>query len=102
MDRFDPGRQPAGRRPAPGRLGYVQAFLNSFWDLDADGADRWATDAGLALWLRERGFDDTVTAAERRQTIALRESLRAALLGEGWSGVGGDAPVLARHAPGGP
>ena len=42
MDRFDPGRQPAGRAPAPGRLGLVQAFLNSFWDLDAHGAEVWA------------------------------------------------------------
>src|SRR3954452_8634936 len=97
MDRFDPGRQPAGRRPAPGRLGYVQAFLNSFWDLDADGADRWATDAGLATWLRERGFDDAVTQAEHSRTIALRDNLRAALLGEGWTGVRDDGLVVVRH-----
>jgi predicted RNA-binding Zn ribbon-like protein len=97
MDRFDPGRQPAGRRPAPGRLGYVQAFLNSFWDLDADGADRWATSAGLAAWLRERGFDDTVMEAERGRTVALRDGLRAALLGDGWGGVREDAPLVVRH-----
>src|SRR3954451_22488404 len=101
MDRFDPGRQPAGRRPAPGRLGYVQAFLNSFWDLAADAADRWATDAGLARWLRARGFDDTVTEAERHRTVALRESLRAALLGEGWGGAGDAEPLLVRHDAGG-
>jgi len=97
MDRFDAGRQPAGRRPAPGRLGYVQAFLNSFWDLDADGADRWATTAGLAAWLRERGFDDTVNEAERTRTVGLREGLRAALLGEGWDGVHDDGPLVVRH-----
>ena len=32
-----PAPQPAGRPPAPGRLAYVQAFLNTFWDLDGDG-----------------------------------------------------------------
>jgi hypothetical protein len=97
MDRFYPGRQPAGRPPAPGRLGYVQAFLNSFWDLDADGVDRWATTAGLAEWLGERGFDDTVTEAERTRTVELRDGLRAALFGEGWDGVHDDAPLVVRH-----
>ena len=97
MDRFDPGRQPAGRRPAPGRLGYVQAFLNSFWDLDADGADRWASTEGLAAWLRERAFDDTVTEAERARTIALRDGLRGAMRGEGWGAVHDDGPLLVRH-----
>src|SRR3954465_4968089 len=87
MDRFDPGRQPAGRQPAPGRLGYVQAFLNSFWDLDADGADHWETPAGLATWLRERGFEETVSEREHEYTVALREGLRDALRGEGWDGV---------------
>lgn len=97
MDRFDPGRQPAGRAPAPGRLGYVQAFLNSFWDLDAGGADRWATPAGLARWLRERGFGDTVTQRELARTVALRDALRGALLGEGWAGVGDDGALVVRH-----
>jgi predicted RNA-binding Zn ribbon-like protein len=97
MDRFDPGRQPAGRRPAPGRLGYVQAFLNSFWDLDNDGVDRWATQAGLAAWLRERAFEDTVTAAELDRTVALRDGLRDALWGNGWDGVAGDEALVVRH-----
>jgi predicted RNA-binding Zn ribbon-like protein len=97
MDRFDPGRQPAGRRPAPGRLGYVQAFLNSFWDLDADGADRWATAAGLSDWLRARGFGHAVGEAERERTVQLRDGLRAALLGEGWEGVRDDGALVVRH-----
>jgi hypothetical protein len=101
MDRFDPGRQPAGRRPAPGRLGYVQAFLNSFWDLDNDGVDRWATTDGLAAWLRERGFEAAVTEPERRRTVALRDGLRAALRGEGWDGVRDDGPLYVRHGSGG-
>jgi predicted RNA-binding Zn ribbon-like protein len=97
MDRFDPGRQPAGRRPAPGRLGYVQAFLNSFWDLDAGGADRWETAAGLAAWLLERGFAGAVTEDEHARTVALRDGLRAALRGHGWGAVRDDAPLIARH-----
>jgi hypothetical protein len=97
MDRFDPGRQPAGRAPAPGRLGYVQAFLNSFWDLDREGADRWATPAGLATWLRERGFGDALSEAEWDRTVALRDGLRAALLGEGWGGVRDGGALVVRH-----
>jgi predicted RNA-binding Zn ribbon-like protein len=97
MDRFDPGRQPAGRRPAPGRLGYVQAFLNSFWDLDNDGVDRWATTDGLATWLRERGFDGPVTEPERARTVALRDGLRDALRGNGWDGVRDDGVLVVRH-----
>jgi predicted RNA-binding Zn ribbon-like protein len=82
VDRFDPGPQPAGRAPAPGRLGLVQAFLNSFWDLDAHGAERWARPADYGAWLHERGLaprgaagpDDLVRA------LALREALRALTL----------------------
>jgi predicted RNA-binding Zn ribbon-like protein len=98
MDRFDPGRQPAGRAPAPGRLGYVQAFLNSFWDLDAGGADSWATTDGLSGWLAERGFAGPATEGERRLTVALRDGLREALRGNGWSQVNADdAAVVVRH-----
>jgi hypothetical protein len=97
MDRFDPGRQPAGRAPAPGRLGYVQAFLNSFWDLDRDGIDRWATPAGLATWLQERGFGDAVSEGEWSRTLELRDGLRAALLGDGWGGVHDDGALVVHH-----
>ena len=82
MDRFDPGLQPAGRAPA---------------DLERDGVDRWATSAGLATWLRERGFGDAVSEAEWARTVALRDGLRAALLGEGWAGVHDDGALVVRH-----
>ena len=81
VDRFDPGPQPAGRPPAPGRLGYVQAFLNSFWDLEGGGAERWATPAAYARWLADRGFAARgVGEGEVERAIAVREALRALAL----------------------
>jgi len=81
VDPFDPGAQPAGRAPAPGRLGYVQAFLNSFYDLPTHGPDRWETPAGYGAWLAERGLQaGRVTAADRDRAVALREALRALCL----------------------
>jgi predicted RNA-binding Zn ribbon-like protein len=77
VDPFDPGRQPSGRTPAPGRLGLVQAFANSFWDLDAGGADAWGDAAAYGRWLDARGFDGReATEADRVRAIALREALR--------------------------
>lgn len=77
VDRFDPGRQPSGRSPAPGRLGLVQAFANAFWDLDAAGADAWPDAAAYARWLADRGFAaGGVTEADRQRALALREALR--------------------------
>jgi predicted RNA-binding Zn ribbon-like protein len=81
VDRFDPGRQPAGRAPAPGRLGLVQAFLNTFWDLDAHGAERLADPAAYAAWLRARGFAaGGVTGSDLARALELREGLRALAL----------------------
>jgi predicted RNA-binding Zn ribbon-like protein len=83
VDRFDPGRQPSGRTPAPGRLGLVQAFANSFWDLDRRGADAWGDAAAYARWLAERGFGGAraVSEADRERAIELREALRRIALG---------------------
>jgi predicted RNA-binding Zn ribbon-like protein len=78
LDPFDPGRQPSGRTPAPGRLGLVQAFVNTFWDLDRGGADAWGDAEEYARWLRARGFGGgEVSEADRGRAIALREALRA-------------------------
>lgn len=78
VDRFDPGRQPSGREPAPGRLGLVQAFANTFWDLDRGGVDEWGDAAQYATWLRSRGFagGGGVSEVDRERAIALREALR--------------------------
>ena len=84
MDRFDAGPQPGGRAPAPGRLAFVQAFVNSFWDLDADGADTWATEAGFARWMAARGFGGD--RGDRDAAIAVREGLRALFLAHNAAG----------------
>jgi predicted RNA-binding Zn ribbon-like protein len=83
VDRFDPGRQPAARPPAPGRLGLVQAFLNSFWDLEDDGAETWTEPAAYGRWLGERGFAEAgarVGGADLDRALDLREALRALAL----------------------
>jgi predicted RNA-binding Zn ribbon-like protein len=80
MDRFDAGPQPAGRPPAPGRLGYVQAFLNSFWDLEGDGSEVWSSPRAYGAWLADRGFAAQATAGDVDRAIELREALRGLCL----------------------
>src|SRR3954471_19055956 len=81
VNRFEHGREAAGRDPAPGRLGLVQAFLNTFWDLDADGAERWADTAAYGRWLAERGFGGGPVAPEDlTRAIETREALRTLAL----------------------
>jgi predicted RNA-binding Zn ribbon-like protein len=78
VDRFDAGTQPAGRPPAPGRLAFVQAFLNTFWDLDGDGSEVWSTAGAYGQWLLARGFDGAAaTARDLERALELREALRA-------------------------
>jgi predicted RNA-binding Zn ribbon-like protein len=89
MDRFDAGPQPAGRPPAPGRLGYVQAFLNSFWDLGGHGQEVWSSARAYGAWLAERGFGGRATRADRDRAIELREALRTVCLA---NHDGGEAP----------
>jgi predicted RNA-binding Zn ribbon-like protein len=77
VDRFDAGPQPAGRPPAPGRLAYVQAFLNTFWDLDRDGGgERWSSPASYEAWLAARGFAGRASNADLERALELREALR--------------------------
>ena len=81
VDRFDAGQQPAGRPPAPGRLAYVQAFLNTFWDLDREGGgERWSSPAAYGAWLRARGFAGPASVRDLERAIELREALRALCL----------------------
>ena len=80
MDRFDAGPQPAGRPPAPGRLGYVQAFLNTFWELGGSGDEVWSSPTAYGAWLADRGFGREATPADLARAIELREALRALCL----------------------
>jgi predicted RNA-binding Zn ribbon-like protein len=77
--------QPGGRAPAPGTLALVQAYINSFFDLEAEwGADLFATPAALASWLAERELlpaGTTLRAPDRRRAIAVREGLRGLAAG---------------------
>jgi predicted RNA-binding Zn ribbon-like protein len=72
--------QPGGRSPAPGDLALVQAFINSFFDLEVDrGADLFATPEGLTTWLADRELlpaRTTLGARDRARAITVREGLR--------------------------
>ena len=80
MDRFDAGLQPSGRPAAPGRLGLVQAFLNTFWDLGGDGAEVWSSPEAYARWLGARGFSGPVSRVDLDGAILVREALRSLAL----------------------
>jgi predicted RNA-binding Zn ribbon-like protein len=97
---YAPGPQSGGRRPAPGRLGLVQAFVNSHFDLERErGADRFATAAGLAAWLDERGVEPgAIGPGELRRAVAVREGLRAALAGHNGAPADPDALAALREA----
>jgi predicted RNA-binding Zn ribbon-like protein len=77
---LDAGPQPGGRRPAPGALGLVQAFVNTHYDLGEDhGAERLRRAEDLRDWLAGRGLlavDGGVDAADLERALALREGLR--------------------------
>jgi len=82
------GDQPGGRRPAPGRLALVQAFINTH-DIEG-GTDALATSEDLARWLRQAGLlgrgvgaeaEDLATATE------LREALRSLLIANNEGGL---------------
>jgi predicted RNA-binding Zn ribbon-like protein len=80
-DLYDAGPQSGGRPPAPGRLAFVQAFVNSFVDLeDQSRRDLLATPAGLQRWLEQRGLAaGKVGRADLVRVLVIREGLRAEL-----------------------
>ncbi len=77
--------QPGGRAPAPGQLAVVQAFINSFFDLEVEwGADLFATPDRLAGWLAHRGLlpvSTALRARDRTRAITVREGLRGLAAG---------------------
>lgn len=96
--------QPGGRPPAPGELAVVQAFINSFFDLEGEwGADLFATPHGLAAWLATRGLVPAGTRLSGRdltRALTVREGLRglAGANNEAWEEVAPDALALAGRA----
>lgn len=96
--------QPGGRSPAPGELAVVQAFINSFFDLETEwGADLFATPERLARWLSDRGLvpgGTTLRARDRTRAVTVREGLRglAAANNDAWERVSADEIVLAGEA----
>ncbi|HEY5195827.1 MAG TPA: CGNR zinc finger domain-containing protein [Solirubrobacteraceae bacterium] len=102
--------QPGGRRPAPGQLELVQAFINTHYDLAVDhGADVLRTPERLGSWLAGRGLIELPAEVGRldlRRALTARERLREiARSGERVDGLdeaARGAPVELRFGPDGP
>jgi predicted RNA-binding Zn ribbon-like protein len=81
--------------PAPGRLEQVRAFVNTL-DVEA-GTDELSSPAALTRWLRShdliRSQLGAATEENLRQAIAVREGLRAVLLGHAGRRHQGQMPV---------
>ena len=73
-------RQPGGRRPAPGALEPVQAFINTHYDLERDhGAELLGTPGALGDWLARRGLlTEPARLGDRdlQRALVAREGLR--------------------------
>jgi predicted RNA-binding Zn ribbon-like protein len=71
--------QPGDRLPAPGELALVQAFINTNYDLGANGGEVFISGDALRDWLAERGL---IAGGERfverdvERALAVREGLR--------------------------
>jgi predicted RNA-binding Zn ribbon-like protein len=73
--------EPGGRRPAPGQLALVQAFLNTYYDRnEPDGGEVLRSASALTSWLSAKGLTAAGIAADEadvRQALELRAALRA-------------------------
>jgi predicted RNA-binding Zn ribbon-like protein len=89
--------QPGGRDPAPGELGLVQAFANTFWDLDRHRPERFGDASALAKWLADHHLLDRgarLGPADLRRALDVREGLRALLFVN--NGAMNDRPAVER------
>jgi predicted RNA-binding Zn ribbon-like protein len=77
--------QPGGRVAAPGRLGLLQAFVNTHFDLVGErGADVFADPAGLRGWMADQDLLPSrarITAADLERVLVIREGLRSLIAG---------------------
>jgi predicted RNA-binding Zn ribbon-like protein len=91
--------QPGGRPAAPGRLALVQAYVNSFFDLEGEwGADLFDSPYRLAGWLSTRGLLPAGTSLrdrDRARAIDVREGLRGLAAGNNDAGPEAAAASLA-------
>lgn len=101
---YGAGPQPGGRAPAPGRLGLVQAFVNSHYDIEEEhGADLLSDSEALGAWLARRGLLDAgahVTRADLKHALDIREGLRALLLANNGAPLDDDAMARLNDAAG--
>jgi len=79
----DRAHEPGDREPAPGALAHVQAFVNTV-DLE-DGHEEFSSPAALGVWFVRHGCIDAddanaLTEDELRETIQVREAIRALLI----------------------
>jgi predicted RNA-binding Zn ribbon-like protein len=80
------------RKPAPGELALLQGFINTYdlEELDEDFPDA----AALGRWLAHYGLmgpDEPVSEADFKQSIRVREALRAVLMEKNGGPPAGDA-----------
>jgi predicted RNA-binding Zn ribbon-like protein len=76
--------QPGGRRPAPGELALVQAFINSHYDLEFNhGADLLGSAAAAERWLARHALRASVAARDLERLRTIREGLRQLARGNG-------------------
>jgi predicted RNA-binding Zn ribbon-like protein len=84
--------EPGGRRPAPGTLARVQAFVNTL-DVE-DGVDQLTDPGQLRVWLTERELLDhgeRLGAADLQRAVEVREALRGLLRTNAGGGVDAEA-----------
>lgn len=75
-------RQPGEREPAPGLLALVQAFANTFWDLEGGRPEQLTSPSALARWLSGHALLEPGTRLRRadlRRALDVREGLRSML-----------------------
>jgi predicted RNA-binding Zn ribbon-like protein len=74
--------QPGDRPPAPGGLALVQAFVNTFWDLERGQPEVLAAPSALARWLSDHQLLEPGTSLgppDLARALDVRDGLRAML-----------------------